>query len=688
MGVEDSVGMVDAGLGDALAETVFKRSYARLLPDGERETWAQCVDRTISFFRARGRAKIAADGDGDLDGFEARLADLRTAMLKREVMPAMRVLWSAGVSTNDISYFNCASVAADGPAVFWEALYVLMHGTGVGYSVEEDVVALMPHPVMPRRDAAPFVHVVGDSKEGWRDAVEAGVTAWFNGDDVVFDYSGVRPKGAPLKTAGGQASGPEPLAKYLDTLRDVIRAAGRQRRGLTTVEINDLLCLAGQAVHVGGVRRSAMIALFSGEDSAMAAIKDWRQYAPGSDIAALRGQVNISSLYADPRRTLSRDDFKRMWSVLSNGQSGEPGFISSARNQWRIGLERVSRALRALMRIGFNPCVEIALMLLLRAAREAAWTDGGGQFCNLTMAVLRPNDTPESAARKVALAAFAGTIQATLTDFRGLRAGWKENTDRDALLGVCLSAHADCPQISTDEDVMTALNRAAVAENERWAPKFGINTAAAVTAVKPDGNSAAVLGCASGFHGHYAPHFIRRVAIDAGSPIAQLLRASGVPATPSSYSEEVKLKAGTITADDVSSWSFEFPRAAPKGALIAGDESAIEQAERYLKVTRSYLGDRGHNASATIYVKPDEWDALGQWVWDHFDQIGGLSFYPVADARYHAAPLEKISAAKYRRLSRAFPAVDWTRLREFETGVSEGHATSACAGGACELGGR
>lgn len=691
MSGEESVavgGVVSHGsgeeIGDVLAETVFKRSYARLLPDGRRETWAQAVDRSADFLTMRGLKMIERTGAAP-EGFLARMAEVRSAMLAREVMPAMRVLWSAGVSTNDISYFNCASVAADGPAVFWEALYVLMHGTGVGYSVEEDVVALMPHPAMPRRDSAPTVHVVGDSKEGWRDAVEAGVTAWFTGADVVFDYSGVRPKGAPLKTAGGQASGPEPLAKYLDTLRDVICAAGRQQRGLTTVEINDLLCLAGQAVHVGGVRRSAMIALFSGEDSAMAAIKDWRQYAPGSDIAALRGQVNISSLHADPRRTLSRSDFGRMWGVLAKGQSGEPGFISSARNQWRIALERVSRALRALMRIGFNPCVEIALMLLLRAHREAAWTDGGGQFCNLTMAPLRPGDTLEAAARKVRLAAFIGTIQAGLTDFKGLRAAWKENTDRDALLGVCLSSHADCMEIATDEEAMKALNRAAIDENELWAPVFGVNVAAAVAAVKPDGNSAQVLGAGSGFHGYYSEHFLRRVAIDSGSPVSQTLRAHGFPCIPTDRVEAAKLAAGEIGADAVTSWSFEFPRKAPVGALIADRESALDQVRRYLRVLESYTGERGHNVSATIYVKPHEWDELGEWVWAHIARIGGLSFYPVEDHGYHAAPLEVLTAEDYEARTAALPVVDWSRLAEYENGVSEGAQTFACAGGACSI---
>ena len=679
-------------IGDVLAETVFKRSYARVLPDGRRETWAQAVDRSVNLLKERGLAMIAKAG-ADPAAFLVRMGEVREAMLAREVMPSMRLFWSAGLSTNDISFFNCASVGSDSPAVFWEALYVLMHGTGQGYSVEEDLVALLPVPEPPRAGGGWPVHVVGDSKEGWRDAVEVGVLAWFRGDDVVFDYSQVRPKGAPLKTSGGQASGPDPLRVYLDDLRAKIQAAGRQRRGLTTVECSDLLCRAGQAVHVGGVRRSAMIGLFSPKDSAMASIKDWTEYAPRSQVARLRGQVNISALTDDPLgqvdanglSVLSRADFDRMWHVLADGRSGEPGIISSFRNRWRLALPRLSDAVRALTRIGFNPCVEIALLLRLRASREASFYDGGGQFCNLTTAPLRPGDTLAQAQRKVELAAFIGTIQAGLTDFKGLRAAWKENTDRDALLGVCLSSHADCMEIATDAEAMKALNRAAIAENERWAPILGVNVAAAVTAVKPDGNSAQVLGAASGFHGYYSEHFLRRVAIDSGSPIARLLLASGFPAVPSDRATADALAAGRISAPDVASWSFEFPRRAPAGALIAESESALDQVRRYLTVLESYTGERGHNVSATIYVKPHEWDELGEWVWAHIDRIGGLSFYPVEDHGYHAAPLEALTAEQYAERLASLPDVDWSRLAEFENGVSEGAQTFACAGGACSI---
>ena len=680
-------------IGDVLAETVFKRSYARVLPDGRRETWAQAVERSVDFLTERGSAMVVKTG-GDLGAFWARMAEVRSAMLRREVMPSMRLFWSAGVSQNDISFFNCASVGADSPAVFWEALYVLMHGTGQGYSVEEDVVALLPVPAVPVLGSTGWgTHVVGDSKEGWRDAVEVGVTDWFRGWDVHFDFSQVRPKGAPLKTSGGQASGPEPLKAYLDALRTAIQAAGRQRRGLTTVEVSDLLCRAGQAVHVGGVRRSAMIGLFSPKDSAMASIKDWTEYAPRSNIARLRGQVNISAITDDPKGeidpngegVLSHDDFKRMWRVLADGRSGEPGLISSFRNRWRLALPRLTKRVRAVTRIGFNPCVEIALLIALRASRLASFWEGGGQFCNLTTAPLRPGDTLAEAQRKVELAAFIGTIQAGLTDFKGLRADWKRNTDRDALLGVCLSAHADCMEIATDAEAMRALNRAAIAENERWAPILGVNVAAAVTAVKPDGNSAQVLGAGSGFHGYYSQYFLRRVAIDAGSPIARLLLASGFPAVPSDVATAQRLAAGKIGADDVASWSFEFPRQAPAGALIADTETALEQVRRYLTVLESYTGERGHNVSATIYVKPHEWDELGEWVWQHIDRIGGLSFYPVEDHGYHAAPLEALTADEYEARLAALPVVDWGRLAEFETGVSEGAQTLACGGGACEL---
>ena len=638
------------------SEVVRLRTYAKVKADGERETWRETVIRWGAYMLHRLWITTADRGASE------ELEQAVRAVFRREVMPSMRALWSAGdvLDQNDIALYNCAFAPADSVAVFWESLYILMHGTGFGFSVEEQFVAKLPIPEVPRWDAGFEGHVIEDSTEGWRNAVEIGVLTWFDGRDVAFDFSQIRPAGAKLKTKGGEASGPEPLRRYLYGLCSAIQTAGRERRQLTTVEVHDLLCLAARAVQVGGVRRSAMISFSDRDDVKMRWAKHYpAAYGLGATIPAERTQANNSWVWLDG---VTRADFDQEWAVLQTSNAGERGIFSPARMRYR-GVD-----LRA------NPCVEIGLAW--RDAADPMGGDGGGQFCNLTNVILRPWDDLESARAKVALAAFLGTLQASCTRFKGLRAGWTDITRRDALLGVGLSGQADCPQVTSSIAKLADLNALAVDANAWWAGVFGISQAAGVTCGKPDGNSSAFLGCASGIHAHHDRYYLQRITVSAQSPICAVLREAGVPAIPSEPG-----------ATEPNAWLFEFPMAAAPGALLRTQETALSLLDRLDVVNRGWLSEKGHNQSVTVNVRPDEWDGVKERIWERGDagELGGVSFFPDEGAVYYGQPRTSLTADEYEARLAALPAVDWGRLAEYETGVSEGAQTLACGGGACEL---
>jgi ribonucleoside-triphosphate reductase len=654
--LDDDDGLKGLPPGVRLASEVVRlRTYAKVKPDGQRETWRETVIRWGAYMLHRLWITTADRGASE------ELERAVRAVFRREVMPSMRALWSAGdvLDQNDIALYNCAFAPADSVAVFWESLYILMHGTGFGFSVEEQFVAKLPIPAEGRQWPLQH-HVIEDSTEGWRNAVEIGVLAWFDGQRVSFDYSQIRPAGAKLKTKGGEASGPEPLRRYLEGLLTTIRRAGAQRRQLTTVEVHDLLCLAARAVQVGGVRRSAMISFSDRDDVKMRWAKHYpAAYGLGVAIPAERTQANNSWVWLEGTR---RDDFDQEWAVLQTSYAGERGIFSPARMKYR-GVD-----LRA------NPCVEIGLAW--RDAADPMGGDGGGQFCNLTNVILRPWDDLESARAKVALASFLGTLQASCTRFNGLRSGWTDITRRDALLGVGLSGQADCPQVTSSIAKLAELNALAVDANAWWAGVFGISPAAGVTCGKPDGNSSAFLGCSSGIHAHHDRYYLQRITVSAQSPICAVLREAGVPCIP-----------GTPGEVEPNAWLFEFPMAAAPGALLRTQETALSLLDRLDVVNRGWLAERGHNQSVTVNVRPDEWDGVKERIWERGDagELGGVSFFPDEGAVYYGQPRTSLTVAEYEVRLAALPAVDWARLAEYETGVSEGAQTLACGGGACEL---
>lgn len=697
LGVPDGAWLATMSPGARLAsEAVTLRSYARLQPDGTRETWRDTVIRYGAYMRYRMAKRVKPE---DWTAFDARLGAALRSVLRRDVMPSMRALWAAGdvLERSDISAYNCFAQPADSPAVFWEAPFILMHGTGVGYSVRRVHVDRLPQPVAPTGER-PSAYLIDDSTEGWRDATEAGVSAWFHGRDIDFDFSAIRPKGTKLNTKGGQASGPEPLRAYLSALRETIRAAGVEGRKLRPLEVHDLLCRGAAGVQVGGVRRSAMIAVFDVEDADMLGCKNWswpdepgisaEERARRMGVLDTRGQAN-NSIWSDRIEDMTRSAFDTIWRQLVDGGCGEPGAASVGRGGYRVACW-----VDGVLDLIVNPCAEIFLAFLRSIG---AWDgSGGGQFCNLTNLILKVRDLPADFIRKAADAAFLGTCQAALTDFPGIREGTKYLTERDALIGVGLSGQVDCPAVSGNVGLLKQGNAEVIRQNNVWSQIIGINPAAGATCVKPDGNTSVLTGAGSGIHPHYAPLYLRRMSISSDSPVCKLLRASGMPCIPSDGGQSraiVALRAvgwhdlAEQAEQRVSAWSFEFPIEAPSGALCRDDESPIGALERVRTVTAGWLAEKGHSISATIYVKKGEWQDVGDWYFAHRAEIGGLTFYPADEGgqAMHAQPLTDLTRAEYEARLAALPDVDWARLAEYETGVSEGAQTLACGGGACEL---
>ena len=1024
------------------SEMVRLRTYAKVKPDGHRETWRETVIRWSAYMRYRMHKQISETATSrraalHLVAFDIQHAMATEAVFLRHVMPSMRALWAAGdvLDRSDIAAYNCYFSVCDTPVVFAEALYILMHGTGVGFSVESEFVDAMPIPAPPSsEDLSASMHVIEDSTEGWMRAVYDGVAAWYSGANVTFDYTMIRPKGAKLLTKGGEASGPEPLRKYLDALRATIQQAGREGRRLTTLECHTLLCTAGSIVQVGGVRRSAMISFSDRDDDKLR----WAKFYPNGDVPEEFSQANNSWVV---QTGLTREQFMAEWDILHRSGAGERGIFSPARfdyrgrliranpcvtgdtivqtqngprrvrdligspfvaivdgqghrstndgfwqthasapvfrletvegfcvrltanhvmfratgkpgeyeeveagdlragdkirlsdnrrghhvssdtfegvdhqsedfatgwllgslfgdgtfstdgstpasavlcywgehakimadhayalmdragiarrsdlaprwseatKSWRItsrGLAERAKAhgvvpggkvitdalelanhrvvagflrgmfdadgcvlnnikkgisvrlsqvdaptlfavqrmlarfgviskvhlnrtpagartlpdgrggtaeypckalheliiskenvnrfesligfaepakteklrnvlasfrrapnkesfaarVRALVPDGEEPvydctipgvhafdangfyvhnCVEIGLASELA---NGTWDGGGGQFCNLTSVVLRPSDDEDTAFRKVNLATFIGTMQACLTNFPLLREGTIRLTREDALLGVGLSNQVECPKVAQNEEVLAILGFTADNVNARWARIFGIAPAAGITCGKPDGNSSVFLGTASGVHAHHAPYYIRRVQVSSQSPVCAVLRAHGVRCIPTRQAEV------GLPDEEVTGWTFELPMKAPEGSLCRKDETALGTLERISLLNRSWLAHKGHNQSATINVREDEWAEVGAWVFQNIENAGGLSFFPYDDHVYYGAPYEEIDEARYNELAAELPEVDWSMLAQYETGISEGHGTFACAGGACAI---
>ena len=637
---------------------IHKSRYARWRDDlGRRETWPETVTRYMDFMRTRKGCTLT----------DEEYSALKNAIEGLEVMPSMRCLMTAGeaLERDNVAGFNCSYLAIDDARCFDELMYVLMCGTGVGFSVERQYVSQLP--TIPEEFApSDIVIEVADSKIGWARALRTLIGELYEGRVPTYDVSAVRPAGARLVVFGGRASGPAPLVDLFEFVKDKFsKARGRK---LTSLEVHDIVCKIADIVVVGGVRRSALISLSNLSDDRMRLAKSGQWWEEEGQ----RALANNSACYTE-KPDLSV--FMKEWNSLYDSHSGERGIFSrtAAQNQAaKNGRRDFTRD------FGTNPCSEI----ILRPK----------QFCNLSEVVVREGDTLATLSEKVRKAAILGSLQATLTDFRYLRSIWKANTEEEALLGVSLTGILDNPVMSdnyTKEQaceflgyspdpsmdilsfVLEELKNVAVETNKEWAAKLGIKQSAAITCVKPSGTVSQLVDSASGIHPRYSPYYVRRVRADSKDPLAQLMRDKGFPCE--------------VDVTKESNLVFSFPVAAPKNATFTKDMGAMQQLKLWKKYQDHWCE---HKPSITVYYTDNDFLQVGAWLYENFDSVSGVSFLPYSGHTYKQAPYEEITEEQYNELQAAMPtAVSWEDLKHYEQeDQTVGTQTLACTGNSCELG--
>ena len=617
---------------------IHKSRYARWLPEeGRRETWAETVQRYVDFWDNRGQI-TKADGE-----------KLYKAIYNLDVMPSMRCLMTAGeaLDKDNVAGFNCSYLHIDHQKSFDEMMYVLMCGTGVGFSVERQFIEKLPTVAESFHETDTTI-VVADSKIGWASAFRELIAMLYAGKIPKWDMHKVRPAGARLKTFGGRASGSQPLEDLFIFCVGIFQKAKGRR--LTSIECHDICCKIAEVVVVGGVRRSALISLSNLSDPRMAKAKSgdwWRNEGQ-------RALANNSVSYTE------KPDFESYLAemhTMYDSKAGERGIFS------RVAAQKV--AARNGRRdpehsFGTNPCSEIILR--------------SNQFCNLSEIVIRADDDLVSLKKKVEVASIIGSLQATLTDFRYLRNIWKRNTEEEALLGVSLTGICDHYLLGKDspdlEKWLTEMRDVAIKTNKEWADKLGINQSTAITCVKPSGTVSQLVDSASGIHPRFSKHYIRRVRSDKKDPLAQYMTAAGFP-----VEDDVMSKSSLV---------FSFPIKSPEGSTTVKQVGAMEQLKLWKKY-QDYWCE--HKPSITVYYTDDEFLQVSQWIWENFDTVSGISLLPVSDHVYQQAPYEDITAEKYEELLAAMPVdVNWDDLEHFEKeDTTTGSQELACTGGACEI---
>ena len=621
--------------------------YARWLPENNRrETWEETVARYFNFMEEH----LKENTDYELDTTTRK--KLEHAVLNLDIMPSMRALMTAGaaLSKNHIAGYNCAYLSVDHPKAFDECLYILIHGTGVGFSVERQHINKLPEIPEELIDVDDVI-VVQDSKEGWQSAFRKLITYLYNGEMPKWDFSRIRKKGSRLKTFGGRASGPEPLLDLFNFCTSVFKeAAGRK---LTSYECHRIMCKVAEVVVVGGVRRSALISLSNLTDERMRTAKSGQWWSNTPEMAL----SNNSVCYTEkPDMSI----FMKEWNALYESKSGERGIFNR---------EAAKKQVAAIGRrdtehdFGCNPCSEIILR--------------DGQFCNLTEVVVRATDNYKDIQNKVKLATILGTFQASLTNIKRLRPKWVSNTEEEALLGVSLTGIMDNSFMNGTTDrgdlpkFLTDLKKKSVETNKNWSGKLGISQATATTAIKPSGTVSQLVDSASGIHTRHNDYYFRRVRADSKDPIAQLMEDQGIPC------EADVMKPSSVKV-------FTFPMKAPKGAVLRNDRSAIEQLELWLTYQRYYCE---HKPSVTVSVKEHEWMEVGAWVYKYFDEVSGVSFLPHSDHTYQQAPYEDCTKEQYNELAKLMPkSVDWGLISKYELeDTTIGNKELACTGSVCEL---
>ena len=631
-----STSLKNSPFPSAYEEVIYKTRYARWRDeDNRREEWGETVDRLVSYYEKQ----IGED--------KFHLDELAAAIYNLEVMPSMRALMTAGPALDrcNVAAYNCAYLPVDSPRSFDEAMYILMCGTGVGYSVEDEYVRQLPKISEEFAETDTCVRV-GDSKEGWAKSFREILSLLIAGQIPKWDTSGVRPAGARLKTFGGRASGPEPLEDLFRFTVDLFRGAAGRR--LTSLECHDLMCKIADIVVVGGVRRSALISLSDVTDDRLRAAKNgmwWEAFG-------YRALANNSAVY--PRRRPDMETFMREWKALYDSKSGERGLFSRYACQRIAGRNGRRDSNRD---FGTNPCSEI----ILRAF----------QFCNLTEVVVRAGDNLESLKRKVRIATILGTIQSTLTDFKYLRKIWKQNCEEERLLGVSFTGVLDNPSM-LNKEILNELRDYAIAVNKEWAERLGISPAAAITCVKPSGTVSQLCDTASGLHPRHSPYYLRTIRADNKDPVTSYLKDAGV------YWEADITKPETTTV-------FYFARKSPVESVDRDHMGAIKQLEVWELLQDEWCE---HKPSCTVYVREEEWMSVGAWVYDHFDKLSGVSFLPYDGGTYKQAPYQEITEQQYHEWLEVhpLPELDWNDLKFYET---EDHTTGsqeyACVGNTCEI---
>lgn len=635
-----------------LGEFIYYRSYSKWIPEkGRRETWIETVDRYMAFMREMLGNKLE----------ESLYAELREGILKHEAMPSMRLLQFAGTPAKitNVCAYNCSYIAPTTFQDLAEIMYISMCGGGAGWSVESQNVQKFPQIELQNGTNLPTL-VVADSKEGWCDALAFGLRTWAGGADVEFDYSQIRPAGARLKTMGGRASGPDPLRRLLSFSRE--RIFKRQGKRLTNLDVHDIICMIGDCVVSGGVRRSAMISLSDLDDEALRDAKKGAFYTTEPQ----RMLANNSAVY---REKPSSAAFMKEWLALMESGSGERGIFNRG-ILTNILPERRIQVLREYQgyfdasgkniigSIGTNPCGEILLQ--------------SKSFCNLSEIVARPEDTEESLLKKIRLATILGTFQATLTNFPYLSREWKEHCERERLLGVSITGQWDCPLVRESE-ILDLLREEAIKVNEKFAAEFCINAATAITCVKPSGTLSQMVDSSSGMHPRHSPYYIRRIRIAATDSLFKMLRDQGIPFYPEVGQEK----------ENATTFVFEFPVKAPEGSVFKNDISALEQLEHW-KIVRTHFTE--HNPSVTVSVGENEWLAVADWLYKNWDIVCGLSFLPRDNHVYRLAPYEEIDSARHEELKKNWEQVDFSKIMAYEKADEQDLKRElACVGGVCEI---
>lgn len=642
--------------------------YARWREDLQRrETFRELVEERVMGFYRWHLDQLGLQGAVTADEWKW----LELGMLTMQAYPSMRLMQMAGPAAERcrVSVYNCAYAGISDLDYFHEALYILMQGTGFGFSVESERVDDLPR-VRRRQNTVPDTWVVEDSTEGWCKSLREGLYRWFDGHDLLFDYSLVRPAGTRLKIKGGTASGPGPLRNLHDIARKIVLS--RARRRLRPIDVHDLLCHIGTIVQVGGVRRAAEISLSDLDDLEMRMAKFGNFY--DDPRKRCRYMANNSAVYEEKP---SPEQFLEEWLSLAKSKSGERGIFN------RAGLikalpdrRRKLLSTAELWSLGCNPCAEILLM-------------GDGQFCNLSGAIVRPHDTVETLLEKVRLAAVYGTIQSSMTQFRYLRPSWAENCERERLLGVDLLGAEDCPLLraeNTDRSqLLDRLRHEVIQTNQTWAARLGIGASTATTCIKPGGNSSLRWGTGQSMSGWLTPYMIRNVEVARSNPLHNFLADVGVPNEPANRDKE-----GTSI--------FSWPLKAPEGAQIVADleigpggvperikprRGAIAQLEDW-KAFKVHWTE--HNPSQTVYVDEHEWMDVGHWVYQNWDCVGGLSFLPLDGGIYQQAPLQPVTSEQFDKFVAAFPRIPWHKLPRYEQSDHTQVATEfACTGDRCVI---